>query len=52
MLSGEMTYQHGGKHYELKTGDSLFFTGEVAHGPVQVSGLPVRFLSIISNKKA
>jgi transcriptional regulator with XRE-family HTH domain len=50
MLSGEMTYQHGGHPYELKTGDSLFFEGEVAHGPIRVSGLPVRFLSIISNR--
>jgi transcriptional regulator with XRE-family HTH domain len=47
MLDGEMMYEHGGKPYRLCPGDSLFFEGTTAHGPVELVELPIRFLSII-----
>ena len=47
MLDGEMIYEHGGKPYRLCPGDSLFFEGTTAHGPVELVELPIRFLSII-----
>lgn len=47
MLAGEMEYQHGDKHYLLQPGDSLTFSGEVAHGPKNLIKCPIRFLSIM-----
>ena len=47
MLDGEMIYEHGGKPYQLSPGDSLFFEGTTAHGPLELIKLPIRFLSII-----
>jgi transcriptional regulator with XRE-family HTH domain len=49
MLDGRMTYRHGERTFKLEPGDSLFFDGTIEHGPVAISGAPVRFLSIISN---
>ena len=49
MLDGKMTYRHADKTFKLEPGDSLFFDGTFEHGPIAVSGTPVRFLSIISN---
>jgi transcriptional regulator with XRE-family HTH domain len=49
MLDGKMTYRHANKTFKLEPGDSLFFDATFEHGPVSVSGTPVRFLSIISN---
>ena len=49
LLEGKMTYRHRGENFHLEPGDALFFDGTYEHGPVSVSGLPVRFLSIISN---
>jgi transcriptional regulator with XRE-family HTH domain/mannose-6-phosphate isomerase-like protein (cupin superfamily) len=46
MLEGEMEYGYAGASYELRPGDSLQFDGEVAHGPVRLISLPVRFLSV------
>jgi transcriptional regulator with XRE-family HTH domain len=48
MLEGEMHYGYAGASYELSPGDSLQFDGEVAHGPLQLGRLPVRFLSVTS----
>ena len=47
MLEGAMVYEHGGKPYHLSPGDSLFFEGTTAHGPIELIKLPIRFLSII-----
>ena len=47
MLDGAMVYEHGGKPYRLSPGDSLFFEGTTAHGPIELIKLPIRFLSII-----
>jgi transcriptional regulator with XRE-family HTH domain len=47
MLDGAMVYEHGGKPYRLSPGDSLFFEGPTAHGPIELIKLPIRFLSII-----
>ena len=46
MLEGAMDYGHGGAVYEMRPGDALQLDGEVPHGPVRLSGLPVRFLSV------
>jgi transcriptional regulator with XRE-family HTH domain len=46
MLEGEMEYGYAGASYRLSPGDSLQFDGEVAHGPVSLTRLPVRFLSV------
>jgi len=51
MLEGEMAYQHDGNDYILKSGDSLFFDAEAAHGPKQLLKLPIKFLSTISYAK-
>lgn len=48
MLEGEMAYQHDGNDYVMKSGDSLFFDAEAAHGPKQLIKLPIKFLSTIS----
>ncbi len=48
MLEGEMVYEHGGRPYRLSPGDSLFFEGTTAHGPLVLIKLPIRFLSVIS----
>ncbi len=48
MLSGQVDYSYAGATYPLAAGDSLQFDGEVAHGPVALNELPVRFLSVIA----
>jgi len=46
MLEGSVDYGYGGKHYRLNAGDTMQIHGEVAHGPVELIDLPVRFISI------
>jgi quercetin dioxygenase-like cupin family protein len=46
MLEGEMEYGYAGASYQMSPGDSLQFDGEVAHGPLRLLRLPVRFLSV------
>jgi transcriptional regulator with XRE-family HTH domain len=46
MLEGEMEYGYAGASYLMKVGDSLQFDGEVPHGPVRLTMLPVRFISV------
>jgi transcriptional regulator with XRE-family HTH domain len=48
MLEGELQYGYAGAAYLMAPGDSLQFDAEVAHGPVQLIRLPVRFLSVTS----
>lgn len=48
LIEGRMVYRHADQTYQLEPGDSLFFDGTFEHGPVSVSGTPVRFLSVIS----
>jgi transcriptional regulator with XRE-family HTH domain len=52
MLKGRMDYRHGGLVYHLEPGDSLFFEGNIEHGPVRIYQPPVEFLSIISNARS
>jgi transcriptional regulator with XRE-family HTH domain len=47
VLSGSLTYRHGGDSYPLSTGDSLSFRGDVPHGPETLDKVPIRMLSII-----
>lgn len=46
VLSGSLDYGYGGESYRLEEGDTMQIHGEVAHGPVEIIDLPVRFLSI------
>ena len=46
VLEGSLDYGYGGNHYRLETGDTMQIHGEVAHGPVELIDLPVRFMSI------
>ena len=46
VLEGSLNYGYGGKAYLLNTGDTMQIHGEVAHGPVELVELPVRFISI------
>ena len=45
-LEGVMEYGAGTARYLLNPGDALQFEGEVPHGPVALTELPIRFLSI------
>jgi transcriptional regulator with XRE-family HTH domain len=47
MLAGIMHYRHGRHTYVMKPGDTLTFSGEVAHGPERLEKVPIRMLSII-----
>jgi len=48
VLSGSMVYRHGSLTYQLEPGDSLFFDSDVTHGPEELTDLPVRFISVMS----
>ena len=48
VLTGQLLYRHADKSFLLKRGDSLFFDASAPHGPLELRGLPLRFLSIIS----
>ncbi|MCF2530513.1 helix-turn-helix domain-containing protein [Yinghuangia soli] len=48
MLEGEMVYGHGDARYTMRPGDALQFDGEGPHGPEELVGLPIRFLSVTS----
>lgn len=47
VLEGELIYRHGQKLYHLKPNDSLFFDGDIVHGPERVAVPPVKFVSVI-----
>lgn len=51
MLEGEMEYHHGEKKYQLKSGDSLSFSGEIPHGPEILQRVPIKFIAIIIYQK-
>ena len=46
ILEGIMEYGYGPSTYRLEPGDTIQIHGEVAHGPVNLVELPVRFMSI------
>ena len=46
VLEGSLDYGYGGNSYRLDVGDTMQIHGEVAHGPVMLVDLPVRFMSI------
>ena len=46
MLEGAMEYGYGKGRHHIREGDTMQFHGEVAHGPTELTDLPVRFLSI------
>jgi len=46
ILEGSMDYGYGPRSYRLEPGDTIQIHGEVAHGPVRLVELPVRFMSV------
>ena len=48
MLEGVMDYSHSRSVFRMRSGDSLQFDGEGAHGPLELVTLPIRFLSVIA----
>lgn len=48
ILEGKVNYRHGDQTYLLEEGDSLFFDSDAPHGPEEVVGVPLRYLSIIT----
>lgn len=48
MLEGEVVYRHGDRTFRMAPGDSLFFDADAPHGPVELTLLPIRYLSIIA----
>ena len=48
MLDGEMLYGHGEAAYPMRPGDALQLDGEAAHGPQELTTLPIRFLSVVA----
>ncbi|WP_336297009.1 cupin domain-containing protein [Sphingosinicella microcystinivorans] len=48
MLSGTLTYRHGGSTYELRPGDSMLFDSGAMHGPERIGPGPTTYLSIIA----
>src|SRR6266851_2307251 len=47
LLSGVLHYRHGRHTYVLRSGDSLTFSGDIAHGPERLEKVPIRMLSLI-----
>lgn len=48
MLEGELVYRHGTQTFRMLPGDSLFFDAIAPHGPIELTTLPCRYLSIIT----
>jgi transcriptional regulator with XRE-family HTH domain len=48
MLTGRVTYRHADKTYVLGPGDTLMFDASAAHGPEELTELPMTYLSIIT----
>jgi transcriptional regulator with XRE-family HTH domain len=52
ILDGSVNYRHGDRLYLLEPGDSLLFDADAPHGPEEILGLPLRYLSIITYPQA
>lgn len=48
MLEGRLGYRHADQVYDLEPGDTLLFDADAPHGPVDLTELPARYLSIIT----
>ncbi len=48
MLEGELVYRHGERRFRMGPGDSLFFDAIAPHGPIELTRLPCRYLTVIS----
>ena len=46
VIEGVIEYGYGAKRYVLQPGDTMQIHGEIAHGPVRLIELPIRFLSL------
>ncbi len=47
LLEGRLDYHHGGLSYAMAPGDSLYFDGDVAHGPEKLIETPIRYVCVI-----
>lgn len=47
ILKGKIEYRHGRQTYLLEPGDSLWFRGDVPHGPERLVQTPIHMLSVI-----
>jgi transcriptional regulator with XRE-family HTH domain len=47
MLSGQVTYRHADRSYQLRPGDALLFDSGALHGPETLVEHPTTFLSVI-----
>jgi len=47
LLSGVLHYRHGRHNLCAPAGDSLTFSGDIAHGPERLEKVPIRMLSLI-----
>ncbi len=47
MLSGQVTYRHADRTYDLAPGDALLFDAAARHGPESLTEAPMTYLSII-----
>ena len=46
MISGNIVYRHGDRHFPLQPGDSLIFDAMAPHGPAELLELPSTLLSV------
>ena len=46
VLDGTLTYRHGDRIYTLSPGESLFFDGDIPHGPESATQSPVKLISV------
>lgn len=52
ILRGEVSYRYGSSTYLLKEGDSFLFDSETLHGPAEMFGEEVQYLSIIVDSRS
>lgn len=52
MISGEVSYMHGGLSYHLKPGDTLLFDSAEAHGPDRLIKVPATYLAVIAYSRS
>lgn len=50
MLEGQMNYRIGDEEFQLSAGDSITFDSDMPHGPFEIFGDRVQFLTIIFTK--
>ena len=49
VLDGAMEFNYGGKRYQVKAGDSIYFDADIEHSGKALGGSKVKMLCIIFN---